>query len=139
MTSIDVIENRISSVKKYLKYVERYRKYSQSELENSIDLKGAFERYLYLVCQSSIDLAEAVISYRRYRKPSSMHESFEILHEEEIISFDLMQNLVAMAGFRNVITHGYDKLDFGKMYAILQDDLKDVRMFLDVIIENFHL
>lgn len=139
MTAIDVIENRISSVKKNLRYVERYKNYSQSELKNHIDLRGAFERYLYLVCQSTIDLAEAMIAYKKFRKPASMHDSFEILCEEDIISLELMENLIAMVRFRNVITHGYDKLDFVEMYKILQEDLKDVREFLEIIIQYFHL
>lgn len=50
-----------------------------------------------------------------------------------------MNNMVAMVGFRNVIIHGYDKLDFNKMYAILQSNLKDVRNFLKIIFKYLNL
>jgi uncharacterized protein YutE (UPF0331/DUF86 family) len=58
MTSFNLIENKISSTRKYLSILERYEKYSKEEVENNIDIRGAVERYLYLVVQSTIDLAE---------------------------------------------------------------------------------
>jgi hypothetical protein len=47
MTNLSVIENKISSVQKYLTVLERYRTYSQKEIANDIDRRGAVERYLY--------------------------------------------------------------------------------------------
>ena len=64
MSNLTVIENKISSIQKYLKILERYKNYSREELENNIDIRGAVERYLYLVSQATIDLAEAVIAYK---------------------------------------------------------------------------
>ena len=45
MTSINVIENKISAVRKYLAVLDRYQKYTRIEIENDIDIKGAVERY----------------------------------------------------------------------------------------------
>jgi uncharacterized protein YutE (UPF0331/DUF86 family) len=59
MTNLSTIENRISAVQKYLKILERYKKYSRKEIETNIDLRGAIERYLYLAVQAAIDLAGA--------------------------------------------------------------------------------
>ena len=69
MTNLTIIENKVSAVKKYLKTLERYQKHTKRELEGSVDIKGAVERYLYLVAQATIDLAEAVIAYKKFRKP----------------------------------------------------------------------
>ena len=41
MSSIKVIENKISSVKKYLKILQRYRGYKNEEIEGNIDIRGA--------------------------------------------------------------------------------------------------
>lgn len=112
MSSIKVIENKISSVKKYLKILERYRNYTKEKIEDNIDIRGAVERYLYLAIQATIDLAEAVIAYRSFRKPTTMSEAFDILKEEGIIPSGLATKLVKMVGFRNIITHNYEKLDY---------------------------
>lgn len=133
MTNTNVIENRISSTKKYLKILERYKKYSKTEIENDVDIRGAVERYLYLAVQSAIDLSEAVIAYRDFRKPSTMSESFRILNEEGILPSDLTEKLARMTGFRNIIAHDYGEIDYDIVYDILQVGVGDIEVFLEVI------
>ncbi len=129
MTSFAVIENKISSVRKYLGILERYKKYSREEIESSIDLRGALERYLYLVIQATIDLAEAVISYKNIRKPSTLSESFVILEEAGIIPSKLMESMVRMTGFRNVVAHDYEELDYDVVLDILHSNLPEIEEF----------
>lgn len=133
MTNLAVIENKISSVKKYLKILDRYKKYSKKEIEGSIDIRGAVERYLYLANQAAIDLAEAVIAYKNFRKPTTMSEAFFILNEEKIISDELTEKLTKMVGFRNIIVHDYEEIDYAVVYEILQNGLKDIENFLKKI------
>lgn len=133
MTTFTVIENKISAVKKYLKILERYKKYSKKNIVDNIDIRGAVERYLYLAVQATIDLAEAVISYKKFRKPTTMSEAFDILNEEKIIPKKLTEKLVKMTGFRNVIAHDYAKIDYDKVYGVLHHELKDIKDFLDYL------
>lgn len=133
MTNANIIENKISIIKKYLNTLERYKKYSQPEIENNPDLIGAVERYLHLVVQATIDLAEAVIAFRNFRKPTSMSENFDILNEENIVNNKLTEELVKMVGFRNVIVHDYDKVDYDIVFDVLHNKLKDIEKFLKII------
>lgn len=136
MTEIQTIENKISSTKKYLKILEDYKKYSQKEIEDDITIKGAVERYLYLAIQATINLSEAIISYKNLRKPSTISESFSILNEENIISSELTEKMKNMSGFRNVIVHDYEKLDYDIVYDVLQNKLKDISNFIGTIEKN---
>ena len=88
------------------------------------------ERYLYLVIQATIDLAEAIISYKNLRKPSTMSESFHILREEAIITDEVTDQLVKMTGFRNLIAHDYEKLDYDIVYDVLKNRLSTVETFV---------
>ncbi len=133
MINSAIVENRISIVKKYLKILERYKKYSEQEIANNVDVRGMVERYLYLVVQSTIDLAEAVISLKKFRKPITMSETFYILEEEGIIFGDLAQKMVSMVGFRNVMSHDYEKINYNIVYDILHNRLKDIEEFLNII------
>lgn len=133
MTNLSTLENKISSTRKYLKILDRYKKYSKKEIINNIDIKGAVERYLYLACQATIDLAEAVISYKRLRKPTAMNENFYVLQEEGIINSSLTNNLVGMVGFRNVVAHDYEKINYDIMYDVLQNKLKYLEEFLEIV------
>lgn len=133
MTNIAVIENKISSVRKYLKTASLYKKYSQKEIEQDETLRGAVERYLYLSSQTVIDLAEAVISFSGYRKPATMAESFLILAEEGLISNELTEKMIKLTGFRNVIAHDYERLNYGIVYDVLQNRLADIEEFLATV------
>lgn len=133
MTNLSVIENKISSIKKYLSIIERYKTYSRKEIEDNVDIKGAIERYLYLATQATIDLAEAVISYKNFRKPSTMAESFHILEENGVISKELTQKMIGMTGFRNAIAHDYDKINYDLVYKVIHQDIRDLIIFTDIV------
>ena len=133
MTNIFVIENKISAVKKYLKILERYKKYSLEEIKNNIDIQGALERYLQLVVQASLDLAESLIALKKFRKPATLSENFYILNEEHIIDGDLTNELIKMTGFRNIIVHDYEEIDYEIVYDILHHKISDIIKFIEII------
>lgn len=130
MTNLVVIENKISAIRKYLKILERYKKYSRKNIEEDIDIRGAVERYLYLAVQAVIDLAEAVIAYKNLRKPTTMSEAFYILNEEDIISTQLTEKMAKMVGFRNVMAHDYENINYDIVYEVLQNRIKEIEEFI---------
>lgn len=133
MTNHSVVENKITFALKNLEILEGYKKYSREEIEDNIDVRGAIERYLYLAAQASIDACDAFISLKDFRKPTSLREGFEILGEKGVISGDLQKKMIAMTGFRNIIAHGYDKIDYDRVYNVLQNHLNDIKNFVLVI------
>jgi len=133
MTNLMIIENKISAVKKYLHILDGYKNYSREKVEEDVNIRGALERYLYLAVQAAIDLAEAVISHKNWRKPASMGETFEILREHKIISAAQANELIKMVGFRNIITHDYGEIDYDIVYDILQNKSDDIKKFLRII------
>lgn len=139
MTNISVIESKISSILNYLKILKSYQHYSEEELKGDLTLRGAVERYLYLLSQVTIDLAESLIALKDFRRPSTYSETFHILHEENLISKDLTEKLINMAKFRNVIAHDYENLDFGIIYDVLQNHLQDIEEFLKQIKNKLNL
>lgn len=133
MTNSKVIQNKMSFIEEQLKILKGYQKYSLNAILKDQTLRGALERFLYLAVQASIDLADAVIAYKRLRKPTTYRDSFYILQEEKIISINLQESLVDMTGFRNVITHAYQDIDYNIMYDVLHNKLDDIKKFLKQI------
>lgn len=62
-----------------------------------------------------------------------MSESFSILEEESLINKDLSDNLIKMVGFRNIIVHDYEKINYDILYNVLTNRLKDIEEFLELI------
>jgi uncharacterized protein YutE (UPF0331/DUF86 family) len=133
MSNIIAIENKISSAKKYSATLKRYKSFTKEKIRNNTDIRGAVERYLYLEAQAVIDLAEAVIAHHDFRKPTTMSEAFYILNEEKIIPDKLTEKLVKMVGFRNVLAHDYEDIDYDIVYNVLQKGLNDIEIFLKII------
>ncbi len=139
MSSLTVIETKISHIQKYLQLLERYKKFSQEQIEQNQDLKGAVERYLYLGTQAALDLGEAIIAFKDFRRPGTYTEVFYILSEQEFIRKELSEKLVNMTKFRNVIAHDYEKVDFGIVYDALQNRLADIEKFIKAVKEKLNL
>ena len=139
MSNLTVIETKISHIQKYLKQLERYKQFSEQEVAFNPDRKGALERYLYLVVQATIDLGEAIIAFKNFRRPGTYAEVFYILKETNFLSQELSEKLVNMAKFRNVIAHDYEAVDFGIVYDALQNRLDDIEQFIRAVKQNLDL
>jgi len=139
MTNFSVIENRISYLKKYLDILEGYKQYTREQIEGDIDIKGMVERYLYLVVQSAIDLAEATLSFKNLRKPTTLGETFTILEEVKIIDKNLANEMIKMVGFRNILAHDYAEINYDIVYHILQNKLSDIEEFIQQVKKEFKI
>ena len=139
MSNLTVIETKISHIQKYLKQLERYKRFSEQEIASDPDRKGALERYLYLAVQAAIDLGEAIIAFKNFRKPGTYTEIFYILEEMGFIPRELSEKLVNMAKFRNVVAHDYEAVDFGIVYDALKNRLDDIEEFMRTVKQNLNL
>ena len=139
MTDINVLENKVAYIQKYLAKAERYLTYSQKQIEESDDLRGAVERYLYLLAESCISLAEAIVSFQNLRKPSYAREAFDILAEEKILPKAFTNEFGRIVGFRNALAHDYEELDFSIVYDVLHNKLASIKQFLRYVQDRFNL
>ncbi|MGO1369239.1 MAG: type VII toxin-antitoxin system HepT family RNase toxin [Senegalia sp. (in: firmicutes)] len=134
MVNRNVIVIRLSKAKEYINYLNDIKKCSKNEYLKNPIFYGAAERFLHLTIESIIDMSNHIISDSNYRKPESNRDIFEVLYENEIIDFNLKENLSDMASFRNILVHDYLKLDRAIVYDILHSNLKDIQAFIDIII-----
>ena len=70
------------------------------------------------------------VATRRLRKaPEDYAACFATLAEADLVPSDLSERLQQMARFRNLLVHIYWKLDYGRVYDIIQRDIGDLRQF----------
>lgn len=133
MSTQALVEDKISQVQKYVHILHAYQEHSQTAIEQDVTLRGAVERYLYLLAQTTIDLAEVTAAYKKMRKPATMSETFDILSEGGVITETLRENMIRLTGFRNVLAHDYTKIDYGIVYDVLTNRLVDVEEFVQAV------
>lgn len=133
MSTIEVIENKISYIKKHLAAVRAYHVSTPSDLEKDPMLHGAVERELYVLAQAVIDLAEAMVAFKNLRKPTTMREAFDILQEADILPQEFVERFIGIVGFRNALAHDYEEMRLEVIYDVLQSKLPQIEEFLELI------
>lgn len=58
---------------------------------------------------------------------------YDLLAENDIITPDLSRRLRRMAGFRNLLVHGYADIDNAQMLVTMRDNLQDLEEFLTAV------
>lgn len=66
-------------------------------------------------------------------EPRTNRELFDLLHRDGWLEESLTQALRNMAGFRNVLVHGYDDVDLAVVEDVLHHHLDDLRAFVTAV------
>lgn len=133
MVNKDLLVTRLDKLKGYVDFLESVQIHDQASFVKDPYIYGASERFLQLAMECVIDISNHIIADMRYRKPESNRDIFVILHENEVISADLMERLTDMASFRNILVHDYVELDRKIVFDIIKTHLDDFRTFARII------
>ena len=80
--------------------------------------------------EASLDIANHLISSNGWKRAETYADMFLRLFENQVINKDLMEKLSAMARFRNILVHRYGSFDDERLWLILQEDIKDIAVFV---------
>jgi uncharacterized protein YutE (UPF0331/DUF86 family) len=69
------------------------------------------EHTLQIAIQAATDVASHVVSDDQLGEPQTNRELFQLLAKNGVIGTDLSSRLERMAGFRNILVHGYQIVD----------------------------
>ena len=139
MSTLEVIENKISYIQKHLIAVRSYRVSTINDLEKNSMLHGAVERELYILAQAVIDLAEAMVAFKNLRKPTTMREAFDILQEAGLLPKEFIERFIGIVGFRNALAHDYEELRLEVIIDVLRNKLSEIEEFLGFIQQDIGL
>jgi len=89
--------------------------------------KDSVERNLHKIIEAIIDIGKMLIAEKKFREPGSNREVFQILEENGIFPPEFMPLLDKMIGLRNIIVHGYDRVDDSIIFGVLKKNLEDIR------------
>jgi uncharacterized protein YutE (UPF0331/DUF86 family) len=91
------------------------------------------EHTLQLAIQAALDLASHIVSDERLGEPETYSELFSLLAQRGYISEELAPRMRQMAGFRNLLVHGYAKVDPTIVARIAAQDVQELIAFGDEV------
>lgn len=126
MPPSEQISRKIEKIRGYLAELANFRTISATQLMSDTRSRAALERFLYLLCDSIISLAEMQIAARGYERAESYGENADILLAHGEISATEAEFMHKIIGLRNVLSHDYERLNLEILKTIVDEKLGDI-------------
>lgn len=134
MTDPDLIAKKLSAIETYLHDLRTLARIE--DLRSDIREERFIEHTLQLAIQAVLDVASHIVSDERLGEPRTSRELIVMLEHARWIEAELSATLQGMAGFRNVLVHGYDTVDLEIVRDIFENHLVDFEAFLAAVRER---
>ena len=127
-----IVEERVERLKQLSQKIRSFAEYQASQ-----DAKDISERNLHVAIEACLDIGKVIIAQEGLKEPKDNKAVFAVLAEANILTEKSLLFLVPMAGTRNILVHGYDKIEDSLVYGILKKHLEDFTTLLREIRDNY--
>ncbi|MCB1849207.1 MAG: DUF86 domain-containing protein [Gammaproteobacteria bacterium] len=127
MTDRDLIEKKLAFIETCISQLRELA--SPERIESDIREERFIAHTLQIAVQASLDVASHIVSARRLGEPETNSELFDLLRRDRWISDELTATMRKMAGFRNILVHGYQRMDLQILRDIVENRLGDLLAF----------
>lgn len=126
----EILAERAAAVLRHLDRVAEHLPHEATALRPMTATTDTVVLHLWQAVQVVIDLAVSSCVRSGLGSPTSYADAFHRLGEAGTLPMDLADRLSRAAGFRNLVVHGYGRLDLQRVHAIARDGPADLRAFL---------
>lgn len=131
MTDIELIEKKLAFIETC---VRELRDLCRPEnIEHDVREERFAAHTAQIAVQAALDVASHIVSDARLGEPESNRELFEKLVGAGWIPRQLVTPLRDMAGFRNIVVHGYQRVDPKVVRDVVEHHLGDLLSFVDAV------
>ena len=131
MTDADLILKRLAFIETCLRELAEFA--DPDRVEHDVRERRFVEHTLQVMIQASLDIAAHIVASDRLGEPTSNYSLFELLEYAGWLTPALRSELARMAGFRNVLVHGYVAVDAAIVRDVLEHRLGDIESFVGSI------
>ena len=131
MTDADLIAKRLAFVETRLRELTTMARLDR--VHDDLKEERFVEHTLQLAIQAALDVASHIVSDERLGEPATNRELFDRLAGGGWISKELAAKLGDMAGFRNVLVHGYQDVDLDIVVDAATNRLEDLTAFVTAV------
>ena len=124
----EIIDRHLAALRGALRELRRHQGASARSLRTDTSRRWAVERGLLLCIQNALDIASHVASTEGH-DPSTYGDSIDALVTSAVLPAEFGEQFRAVAGFRNIIVHGYLDLDLNRVARFLGEDLENFEIF----------
>lgn len=127
MTDPALVGKKLAQIETCLSDLRRLAR--PEALESDIRERRFVEHTLQVAIQAALDVASHIVSDQRLGEPQTNRDLFDLLAKASWIDPAQADPLKNMAGFRNILVHGYADVDLGVVRSVLESHLDDLATF----------
>ena len=134
--SLEQMSPKLDSIARCIERIESKQPFSVQKLESDFDLQDIISVNLERAIQQAVDVATMILSRGAYPTPGNMADCFPLLEKTGWIDSTVAERMVKAVGFRNVMVHEYEKMNWAIVHRIATEHLKDLKNFGAQVIQK---
>ncbi len=131
MVDIDLLFKKLAFIDSCVADLHHHARLER--LAHDIREERFVEHTLQLAIQAALDVAAHIVSDQRLGEPETNRRLFQLLRSNGWITAELSETLQNMAGFRNILVHGYATVDIAILKDVVEHRLDDLTQFSETI------
>ena len=120
----EVIRRHLLALDEALQVLRRHQGVADDDLRSDRERLWIVERGLQLSAQSVLDIATHIAASAGLETPD-YRGAIDRLADLGVVSREFAQRLRGIAGFRNILVHGYLEIDVSEVTRLLNERLED--------------
>ena len=124
----EVLRRHLAALTEALGHLRSYSGRTAAELRTDAALRWTVERGLQLCAQNALDIATHIAAAAGRDSPDYA-TAIDRLGELAVLPADFAARLRPLAGFRNVLVHGYLQVDLAVVERVLKEELDNLAAF----------
>jgi uncharacterized protein YutE (UPF0331/DUF86 family) len=129
MTRADVLTRKVRYLQENCAYLRGVRAIAKARFLEDRTLQLAVERALQEAIEACLDIGRLLLLDVGAPLPDTNRGVFLALAQHTLVPGEGIERWADMAGFRNILVHGYDDVDLEIVYQVLRDRLDDLEAF----------
>lgn len=129
MVDEELVRRQLAQLETTVAKLRDLRGVSAEEMRRSAEKAWAVEHGLQIAIQAVLDIGNHLLAAAGANDLEEYGGIITRLGERGIIPEAFAQRIRPMAGFRNILVHGYAHVDEARVAGILRDHLEDFQVF----------
>lgn len=129
----ELIEEKLEALRRAVGRLRDKCPEDPGRLNQDADLQDILAMNLTRGVQLSVDVAVHILSESTSPVPNSMGEAFDRLQEMGVIDATLAARMKSAVGFRNIVVHAYERIDWAIVHSICSTRLDDFDGYANAI------
>lgn len=130
MTDAPLVVKKLAFIETCLRQL---REHAQPAMLHDIRELRFVEHTLQIAIQAALDATSHIVSDERFGEPQTNRSLFELLSQHGWLTSEQAAALSRMAGFRNILVHGYAEVDLAIVKDVLTNHLGDLDGFVAAV------